>query len=265
MREVFQRYDLEQYWTGATPVPEYKQWREVCREATLKHSNAQWTRKVQKLATLRPLYAQLKAYPWVDPSLFDGSNSEGRWLKLKVRSGTLPLNRRAADLTRSQYQRECKRKRTPPDVSALQAIERKSTCSACASGAVEDAQHFVFRCDASAYAGLEGILVQRLRALHADHTVYCYQRMTEFDRLRVLLGCAFDTPYDARNGSDRTLRHELSTPAVVTAIDKTVKNFLLVRWRDRTARVGGEACTVAHGAGFSVVTSVAAQAHRGAG
>jgi hypothetical protein len=265
MRKVFRRHGLEHYWTGATPVPAYEKWRKVCREATLAHSNAVWAREVRKCSTLRPLYAQLKAYPWVDPSLFDGSNSEGRWLKLKVRSGTLPLNRRAADLTRSQYMHACKRKHTPPDVSALQAIERTTTCTACASGAVEDAQHFVFRCDASVYADLEGILVRRLRALHADHTVYRYQRMTEFDRLRVLLGCTFDTPYDARNGSDRTLRYELSKTAVVTAIDKTVKNFLLVRWRDRTARVGGEACTVAHGDSFSVITSLAAQAHRGGG
>jgi len=267
MREVFQRYELEQYWSGAVPIPEYAQWTVLCREATLKQSNAHFAGEVQRLSTLRPLYAHLKAYPWVDPSLFDGTNSQGRWLKLKARSGTLPLNRRAADLTRSRYTRDCAKRKTPLDATAMQAIEHTATCGACASGEVEDAQHFFFRCNASAYHRLECTVVQRLRALSADYTVHCFQRMSEFDRLRVLLGGTLDAPLDARCGADPILTRELRTPTVAAAIDRTVKNFLLTRWRDRTQRVGGEASTVASGNGFAVVTqrTLNTQPHFGAG
>jgi hypothetical protein len=68
-----------------------------------------------------------------------------------------------------------------------------------------------------------------------------YHGMSERDRLRLLLGATFDAECDhpERDSEDgEYFTSLLRTPSIRSAIDRAVKNYLLVRWRHRSAIVG---------------------------
>ena len=259
MRAVFARYNLTPYFTGEKEIPSREEWAHICREATLLHSNQQWCREVASKSTLQ-LYSTLKSFPQMEVALRGGNNSGGRDLKLMVRAGVLPINARAAQLHRSNCYAERKRKyglersRTDPAIELEHA--QRSKCKACDSGEAEDIYHFVFRCSPAQHQLLESKLHDKLQQLSGGVRLWeQYLRMTEHDRLRVLLGATFDAECDRPQCDTKegeALTSLLRDAAIRAAIDREVKNFLLVRWRNR-CDVAGVPRTVSFKGSFAVV------------
>ena len=99
VKRVCKRYRLGHYWDGTKLTPGTTDWTVKCRKRTLAHSHKLWSEALQTKSTLRPLYAQLKPFPWIEAHALSHSNNiEGRWLKLQARAGTLPLKTSAQQI-----------------------------------------------------------------------------------------------------------------------------------------------------------------------
>ncbi len=260
VRKLFVRYGLTDYLTGAKPMPEYEQWSKICRVHTLRHSNQQWREEVQAKSTLQPLYASLKSFPEIEPMLRSNTNPEGNHLKLMARAGTLPLNHRCADLWHKQAIKQAHNAgTTPTHNSNAHTVDAKAKemagCKACGSGANEDLNHFFFQCNTQQYKQFEVKLQEAMSLCGGEDVVSYLSSANERDRLRVMLGSALDSECDqpqCDTQSGAYMSSLLRSKPVRSRIDRVVKNYLLMRWRQR-CDVAGVPQTVSFRGSYAII------------
>ena len=115
-----------------------------------------------------------------------------------------------------------------------------ASCPMCQSGVTEDAEHFLLKCPA--LASERATLLQRLNDVLqqlGEPGAHALQRINHDPDLRyeMLLGGQLSFPAAYRSPREE-LRYRRLCAQVLWSIDKSVKNFLLIAWRMRTALAG---------------------------
>ena len=239
IRPLFVRYNLDARWRSGA-VGDEKAWRTTCFKAVRATTRVTWAKGVAEHARLA-LYRQLKVGPLSESYLSDSSNREGRFLKLLLRSGNLPLMPVLASVLRlgpGSRVRCC-----PLCVAAARASGATEDSASVRGAPVEDSEHFVMRCPA--LNGLRAELLHRLYVAllpSAELVSRWLLSASHADSLLFLSGGGMSTyrpSSDAPDALSTALYRQMVLPTTVKVVDRNVQNFLLLAWRRRISLLGG--------------------------
>ena len=235
VKPLFRAYDLLARWYDSSFGPTKEQWRETCAQAVAKRVRTDWLYAVHSLPTLS-LYRLLKSEP--APERYTASlNREGRYLKLQLRAGMLPLMDRLGALCGAPYH-SCERMRyaraghnalhTPPNETPL---------------------HFVMQCEA--LRGLREQWFARVRKTQHELVRRWFDSAPDTDLFLYLCGGSMPllAPEQRRvrerarrsvpPSLDAELQRALSDESACAALDQLTQNFLVLAWRERDRICGG--------------------------